>query len=874
VGALGRTFVAAFSGGAHMHQQHSIRSLSRAALAALLAGVATPALTAASAASGSSGASTTEAQPAPDQNNRDQTIYVIAPPLFPDVQPERSLDQDAIESYGASTVDEILENIEVELGEDAEEPLIIVNGHRLNDISEIGSLPVEVLRQIQVLPRGSAIRAGGTSTQRVINITLKRSVRTETLTAAHKVSTEGQWNADRGEAMVTSVHGDTRANLTFRVRDETSLLESDRGIIQPVPTAPFALAGNIVGFPDTTGQIDPLLSALAGQPVTVVPLPASGTPTLAQLAALANQQNTTDLGRFRTLRPDTRNYDLNGTFATRLAPWLLMNATLQWNRNNSRSLRGLPSSLFVLSPTNAFSPFSNPVTLALYGNQPLRTLTSSTTRDANLTFNADWGSWRGNLNLRHGVSTSSFSSQSKAVFGNIPIADNVNPFGMDFTSLITLRNDRTFTRTIDNLADLTFNGPLFALPAGNVLAVIEARLASNGLHSTSTFGGFGNGNFHRDEQSIRGGLEIPLTDHNSSFGAAIGDLSASLEYSRTHYSDAGSVNHYTYAVTWEPRPLLRLHASVDKTDQPPPIQTLGNPVIFSPDVRVFDPLTGQTVDVTQISGGNPFLAPQSTKIRRASALLRLVPRLNLQLNAEYTDTDVRNFLSGLPQASAAVELAFPDRFIRDSNGVLTTIDLTPVNFDSHREKRLRWGFSMNAKLSSTPPPPAPGQRRPPTRPGTYFQLTANHTIVFSDEIVIRRGLDTVDLLKGGAIGIGGGRPRHQLDGTAAITSGGIGARVGVTWRGPNELISRFNGVTDTLHFSPLLAVNLRAFADVHRFLPHSDWSKGFRVSVDVINAFDRRQTVHDSFGNTPLQYQPGYRDPLGRTVEVELRKVF
>jgi iron complex outermembrane recepter protein len=35
-----------------------------------------------------------------------------------------------------------------------------------------------------------------------------------------------------------------------------------------------------------------------------------------------------------------------------------------------------------------------------------------------------------------------------------------------------------------------------------------------------------------------------------------------------------------------------------------------------------------------------------------------------------------------------------------------------------------------------------------------------------------------------------------------------------------------------------------------------------------------RQDVRDRFGNTPLQYQPAYRDPLGRTVEFEIRKVF
>jgi iron complex outermembrane receptor protein len=41
-----------------------------------------------------------------------------------------------------------------------------------------------------------------------------------------------------------------------------------------------------------------------------------------------------------------------------------------------------------------------------------------------------------------------------------------------------------------------------------------------------------------------------------------------------------------------------------------------------------------------------------------------------------------------------------------------------------------------------------------------------------------------------------------------------------------------------------------------------------------VNLTNARQRVRDSFGHNPLQYQPDYRDPLGRTIEVELRKVF
>ena len=81
-------------------------------------------------------------------------------------------------------------------------------------------------------------------------------------------------------------------------------------------------------------------------------------------------------------------------------------------------------------------------------------------------------------------------------------------------------------------------------------------------------------------------------------------------------------------------------------------------------------------------------------------------------------------------------------------------------------------------------------------------------------------------------------------------------------------------MTDTLKFSPIMLLNVRAFADVKRLLPHSEWAKGLRLSLDAINITDKRQRVRDSLGNTPLQYQPAYRDALGRTIEVELRKVF
>jgi hypothetical protein len=172
-------------------------------------------------------------------------------------------------------------------------------------------------------------------------------------------------------------------------------------------------------------------------------------------------------------------------------------------------------------------------------------------------------------------------------------------------------------------------------------------------------------------------------------------------------------------------------------------------------------------------------------------------------------------------------------------------------------------------------PPAQAQaQRPGVRTATRLQITANHTIVFSDRILIRPGLDSVDLLNGGAVGIATGRTRHQFDATAGILSGGLGARLSLGWRGRSTLQTRVGSATDTLEFSPLLLVNFRAFTDARRLFGRHVWTRGMRLSFNVMNATNDRQRVRDSSGHTPLQYQPGYRDPIGRTIEFELRKVF
>ena len=52
------------------------------------------------------------------------------------------------------------------------------------------------------------------------------------------------------------------------------------------------------------------------------------------------------------------------------------------------------------------------------------------------------------------------------------------------------------------------------------------------------------------------------------------------------------------------------------------------------------------------------------------------------------------------------------------------------------------------------------------------------------------------------------------------------------------------------------------------------WLKGTRLTMVVSNLFNTRPSVADDRGLTPLSYQPAYLDPVGRSLNVTLRKVF
>ena len=754
---------------------------------------------------------------AQDANADADAIVVTGQRLVFGVVPERTLDEDYISGYGLGTIGELLEEITAENGETPDEPVILVNGEPVAGLTQIEDFPPEAIEEVQVLPRGSGTRVGASPDRRVYNIVLKRSADIFAARTSLRVATEGGFSSKRGDLSYTNIRGSRRINGALRLRGESALTEAERDIIQPE------------GSPD-------------------------------------------DLGRFRTLVPTNDNIRGSLSVADKLAPWL--------NGSAAASLSGTRrDSLFGLSEDD----------------RPLRGRSRSLTGDAEFSLNATPGEWL------------------------ISLLGNYDYDRRRTVNEQVLGESRTRATATTAALDLTASGPIVELPAGDLRLTVGGSLTRDALSGQQELNGLVTRDGYRQwTRSATGGLEIPLA--SADFLPELGRLTANLQATVSHVSGIGSLSNQTYSLTWQPADWIRLLGSVTTGKTPPSVELLSDPILETTGVRYFDPLRDETVDVTQISGGNPDLSASQAANRRLSMTLKPLRKVPLQITADYSEARNRDVVTALPQASDLILLAFPERFVRDPvTGVLTGVDIRPVQFAKENRRELRYGFNLNLPLGGEPAVESgledePEEPRALERPrsddgaerggrgrvaegrpraggrergfrggggrrgggrGPRLQFNLSHTIALESELLISEGLDPIDLLSRGAIGLGGiTRPRHQLNFSAGYAERGRGIRL--TGQHKSQSFLRLTGGEDTqvLRFSPLTTFNLRAFTELGRYVPDVDFLKGARLSLSIANIFDRRQKVTDEGGVTPLAYQPGYRDPIGRTFEIELRKTF
>ena len=535
--------------------------------------------------------------------------------------------------------------------------------------------------------------------------------------------------------------------------------------------------------------------------------------------------------------------------------------------------------------------------------------TSSDSAHAGLTLNWDKSQWRFN------------------VTGNADWERSVTGTDRDDPAF---PRDRARETTTSGDITATANGTLFKVPAGNAGATFKVGASSVGLDSESrrrdvvTPGSLG-----RTTGTASVNFDLPISRRGRDF-SALGNLTLNANAELDQLSDFGTLTTIGAGANWSPVDRLNLITSWTREEGPPTIQQLGDPLLVTPDSRIFDFKRGETAIVTATTGGNRDLQSDRRNVLKIGANWQPSAKLDLRLRADYVHQRVENPVSGI-SVTPAIEDAFPGRFVRASCtpqpciGELVSVDLTPVNFDHSQRDQLRVGFDFSKPLKSRRPsqalldqmraqfgfaPRAAGQTGTPGGPpseggqgaappssdgareggrgfggrggggggfggGNRGRLTfaLTDTITFVDKVTIAPGHE-LDYLHGDASGSSGGTPRHLVEARAGYFNNGLGARLSANYRSGTRVDSLTG---DDLRFSPLATFDLRLFAnpgDIPELVVKHPWMRGTQVQFTVANIFDAKPKVRNAAGDVPLNYQADLLDPLGRTIGITIRKLF
>jgi iron complex outermembrane receptor protein len=735
--------------------------------------------------------------PADDQSDTDEPDIIVKGQrnlpgaVIGDIPPEQQLGPADIRSYGVSSVSDLLNELSPQTTSgrgSGGAPVVLLNGKRISSFSEIRDIPTEAIARVDILPEEVALKYGFRADQKVVNIVLRRRFRATTVELADKAPTAGGRNNAQGELDLLHIRGDGRFNLHMSYQANSALTESERDInSQP---GNFAIGGNVLGTAGVNhDEIDPALSALAGMPVTIAGVPASaGTtaPSLGTFISTANVANTTDQGAYRTLLPSSRDFSANTSYARPIFGNVSATINGRLEVTDSISTNGLPSVSFDVPTGSPFSPFGTDVTVdrAIPGYLPLRQQNSAVTAHLGTSFNGTISpKWRWSLTANYdhsdtktvtetGLDTAAFQARINA---GDPTA---NPFG-PLIGLGASAANRAYATSNEAGFDALFNGPLFKLPAGDISTSIRVGADTNSFDTRSYRAASTQiGSVSRGTVNGQVNIDVPIASRNNNFLPFLGKLSGNFNIAEDHFSDFGTLETIGYGANWAPIDAIRIIASHTDQDQAPSPQQLGNPVITTPNVRVFDYVLGTTANVTTLTGGNPALIADNNHVTKIGLTVKPWSQKDFTFTASYVTSRTDNPIAAFPSATAAIEAAFPSRFTRDSNGALTRIDMRPINFAESDRSELRWGINFSKPLKSkiqkemeafragTGPNPLAGLQLP-----RAFQRRGGNNGATPDGSAMNGGTPAAPVQNGAAPGAGG------QDGTAPA-AGGDGGRGG------------------------------------------------------------------------------------------------
>ncbi|MHA4838133.1 TonB-dependent receptor plug domain-containing protein [Sphingopyxis sp. MSC1_008] len=761
-----------------------------------------------------------------DDYSEDEIIVTaprLAGQLDTDIKAEAELDEAAIASYGVSNVSELLDALAPQTrsgrGRGGGRPIILVNGRRIGGFGEVRNLPPEAIAKVEVFPEEVALQYGYSADERVVNMVLKPNFRQIAIEGEGGIPTQGGRFQSEIQPSFLAIGDNGRLNVNAGWEHKSMLRESERNLDYDDPAqAAEAPARSLLGASD--------------------------------------------------------EYSIDATIQRSLNKTTDASINVRWDQTDSLSLLG---------------PGVGGVDDPLERDGRSRNLTTTASVNGML------GDWRWSL-------SSNYADADQLTF-----TDRISGTRDRFES-----SQQTFGGNANLSGTVTdgWAGPIRLSMTGSYSGLRFDSRSDNANGITTT-------DLARDLPGVFGSLTVPLLDPEYEVGN-IGRVSLTLSGQVQNPSDFDALKSWGANLNWGVTDNLSLIASFNQDEAAPGIQQLGAAPLVTPAVTYYDFATGQTVQITTTTGGNPFLLAEQRRDLKLG--LNWSPPMleGLNVSVNYNSNKSYDTANSFPLLTPEIEAAFPDRVTRDANGVLLALDQRPVNFDRSENSQIRWGLNFGKSFGQQEQRGrgvgGPGGARPEGAgaregggpgagegrrrgggggprmggrggrggPGGMFggpqggrwQVSLYHTIKLTDKVLIRPGVPELDLLNGSATGNGGGSNRHLFELDGGLFNKGMGVRLSAKYDSGSTVTG---GTAGDLKFGDLATFNLRFFVDLGqkpKLTEKLPFLKGSRLRLAVDNIFDAQRKITDANGRVPLNYQPGYIDPLGRYIELEWRKTF
>ncbi len=738
-----------------------------------------------------------------------------------EVPAETEFEEGDIAADGSDTVQELLSNLQAFIDPTGNQPVILVNGKPIGFDRSILAYPAKALVRVQVLQPNAAHRYGAQAGVRVVNIVLKSKFASlETEVASNAATAGGQFGGSVGVTR-TAIKGDTRWNARGLFGRQQALLKSARRIPQLVDELGSAGEEGVAG-------------------------------------------RAFDPGDFETLQPSIRNATL-GLNVARTIGNIAASFTLDRTSSTSNGLHGIPSASLLLPEDS--SSLSGGAIVTVAGSRALRSTSRTQTLGASVTLTG----------VIRGVQTSLAAS-----FSNSDARDRIETgidvarlqewigrqgagIGLSSTHVDSFLNSRQGRSRSNNVnLRLSLQKSLLTLPAGPLSwSFTAARSSGNSNVLLSGSMPTISGRSAYAQSAFQLSVSVPISSQGSQF-EAFRDLTVDLSLGGQSGTGRSATTGFGGGLSWEPLRQVQIRGSMDISQTAPSFDQI-NGSVASTVTRVFDYSRGEFADPIWTTGGNPLLKSGRQTAATLAMIVRPFARRDLALKVGYRQTVAIRSPAAFPELTPAIEMAFPGRVTRNSEGRLLAVDARPISIE--RQEDARFTSSLTLRLGGR------ARRRSGEVPRIYsadrlqFNLALNYQLRLKSDTLISGNMPVINRL------IDSEASRHEMDIRIGVGKRSWGGSLSTSWNSPTRV--RIN--TETYRLTPPTTINISTHIDLHGLLKGTRaaaWANGLKLSFDIQNLLRDYRRIGKSGSGLVSGYSREESDPLGRTIHLGLRRQF